>query len=157
MIFEGEYLNGKKHGIGKEYDRSGRLKFEGEYLYNYRRRGKCYIKNKLEFEGEFLFDKKYSGIGYDENGKIKYELKNGNGNVIEYYEERVIFIGNYLNGFKHGFGSEFDKYDGKLIYKGEFLNGKKHGPGKEYDNGGKVQFRGKFLNGERVPNKCIIL
>ena len=32
LIFEGEYLNGKKwNGQGKEYD-YGKLKFEGEYL-----------------------------------------------------------------------------------------------------------------------------
>ena len=32
LLFEGEYLNGKKHGKGKEYDFFGELKFEGEYL-----------------------------------------------------------------------------------------------------------------------------
>ena len=31
-IFEGEYLNGKKHGKGKEYNNKGKIKFEGEYL-----------------------------------------------------------------------------------------------------------------------------
>ena len=32
LIFEGEYLNGKKHGKAKEYNELGKLKFEGEYL-----------------------------------------------------------------------------------------------------------------------------
>ena len=32
LIFEGEYLNGKRNGKGKEYDWYGRLRFEGEYL-----------------------------------------------------------------------------------------------------------------------------
>ena len=32
MIFEGEYLNGKRNGIGKEYYKNGKLKYEGEYL-----------------------------------------------------------------------------------------------------------------------------
>ena len=32
LIFEGEYLNGKKNGKGKEYDFMGNLIFEGEYL-----------------------------------------------------------------------------------------------------------------------------
>ena len=31
MIFEGEYLNGKKNGKGKKYDFNS-LIFEGEYL-----------------------------------------------------------------------------------------------------------------------------
>ena len=29
LIFEGEYLNGKRNGKGKEYDKDGKLKFEG--------------------------------------------------------------------------------------------------------------------------------
>ena len=32
LKFEGEYLNGKKNGKGKEYDYKGDLKFEGEFL-----------------------------------------------------------------------------------------------------------------------------
>ena len=32
LIFEGEYLNGKRNGKGKEYLWNGKLGFEGEYL-----------------------------------------------------------------------------------------------------------------------------
>ena len=32
LYFEGEYLNGKRNGKGKEYDYNGNLEFEGEYL-----------------------------------------------------------------------------------------------------------------------------
>jgi len=32
LKFEGEYLNGKKHGKGKEYNYEDKLEFEGEYL-----------------------------------------------------------------------------------------------------------------------------
>ena len=32
LEFEGEYLNGKKHGKGKEYNYEDKLEFEGEYL-----------------------------------------------------------------------------------------------------------------------------
>ena len=35
LIFEGEYLNGKRNGKGKEYY-NGKLVFEGEYLYDIR-------------------------------------------------------------------------------------------------------------------------
>ena len=32
-IFEGEYLNGKRNGKGKEYDKyNSKLEYEGEYL-----------------------------------------------------------------------------------------------------------------------------
>ena len=32
LIFEGEYLNGRRHGKGKEYDEDGELLYEGNYL-----------------------------------------------------------------------------------------------------------------------------
>ena len=32
LRFEGEYLNGLRNGKGKEYDYNGKLIFEGEYL-----------------------------------------------------------------------------------------------------------------------------
>ena len=32
LIFEGEILNGKINGKGKEYGFNGKIKFEGEYL-----------------------------------------------------------------------------------------------------------------------------
>ena len=32
LEFEGEYLNGVRHGKGKEYYENGKLKFELEYL-----------------------------------------------------------------------------------------------------------------------------
>ena len=38
VIFEGEYVNGKRNGKGKEYN-YGRIIFEGEYLYG-KRNGK---------------------------------------------------------------------------------------------------------------------
>ena len=82
--FEGEYLNWEKNGKAKEYDKNGELLFEGEYLYDFRRRGKEYIKSRLEFEGEYLFNKKFNGKGYDEKGNVIYELINGNGKVKIY-------------------------------------------------------------------------
>ena len=39
LLFEGEYLNGKRNGKGKEYDWNGKLEFDGEYL-NGKRKGK---------------------------------------------------------------------------------------------------------------------
>jgi len=42
-MFEGEYLNGKRNGKGKEYYDNGNLKFDGEYLYGERNgKGKEY-------------------------------------------------------------------------------------------------------------------
>ena len=78
--YEGEYLNGKRHGKGKEYYYNGRLKFEGEYLNG----------------------KKWNGKGYDryKKKKVKYEIKEGNcKNVSEYCrDDKISFKGEYKNG-----------------------------------------------------------
>ena len=39
MEFEGEYLNNNRHGKGKEYH-NGQIIFDGEYLYDMKRKGK---------------------------------------------------------------------------------------------------------------------
>ena len=126
LIFEGQYLNGKKSGYGKEYYYTGDLKFEGEYLYGFRIRGKFYINKKLEYEGEYSFNRKWNGKGYNKNGKMTYELKNGTGKVKEYNNDGdLIFEGEYLKGLRNGKGKEYDEHTGKLKFEGEYLNGKR--------------------------------
>ena len=61
LKFEGEYLNGKRNGKGKEYDfYKGKLEFEGEYLKGERNgKGKEYdILGKLIFDGKYVNGKK---------------------------------------------------------------------------------------------------
>ena len=57
MKFEGEYLNGKRYGKGKEYDYKGTLDFEGEYKNGKRHGwGKEYFSDgTLKFEREYFF------------------------------------------------------------------------------------------------------
>ena len=83
--------------------------------------------------------KKYSGKGFDEKGKILYEIENGNGFVREYNNDgELVFKGQYINGKRNGKGWEFK---GKfLIYEGEYLNGKRNGKGKEYSEFGDMDF-----------------
>ena len=74
-IFEGEFLNGKKNGKGKEYYYNGMLKFEGEYLNG----------------------KKVKGKGYDMKGNLILKLNNKEGE--EYYDNgKLKFIGEYYDG-----------------------------------------------------------
>ena len=56
LLFEGDYYK----GIGKEYEDDGKLLYEGEYLNGKRNgKGKVYDDNgKLIFEGEYLNSKK---------------------------------------------------------------------------------------------------
>jgi len=56
LVFEGEYLNGRKNGKCKEYHLDEKLIFEGEYLNGKRNgNGKEYYSNSnIKFEGEYL-------------------------------------------------------------------------------------------------------
>ena len=61
LLFEGEYLNGKRNGKGREYDNNGNIKFEGEYL-NGKRNGKgkeYYDNDKLYLRRIFKWRKKW--------------------------------------------------------------------------------------------------
>ena len=57
LLFESEYLDGKKCGKGKEYYINDTIRFEGEYIYSFKIKGKSYLNNKIEFEGEFYIIK----------------------------------------------------------------------------------------------------
>ena len=87
LIFEGEYLNGKRNGKGKKYYDIGNLMFEGEYLNGKRNgKGKEYFKNgKLKFKGEYLNGKKWNGNEYNKNGIKLFEIENGYRKEKEYY------------------------------------------------------------------------
>ena len=117
-------------------------------IYNKGLKGKHYVEGILEFEGEYLYEKKFDGVGYDTNGNVLYELKNGNGKVREYDKYNVlIFEGEYLDSKKNGKGKEYNS-EGKIEYEGEFLNGKRNGKGKEYFLG-KLSYEGEYLNGKK--------
>ena len=90
------------------------------------KKGKLYnYEEKLIFEGEFLYVNKWTGKRYDDNGNEIFEIKNGNGKVIEYLRNNTIFEGEYINGERNGFGKEYDK-DDKLKFEGEFKDDKKY-------------------------------
>ena len=137
IIFKGEYLNGERNGKGREYNSKSELEFEGEYLYNFRRKGKEYFKKRLVYDGEYLFHRKWHGKGYDENGNIIYVIKYGKGKVREYYNdyssEYLLFEGEYLNSERNGKGKEYD-FDGRLEFEGEYLDGNRSKGNEYYDD-----------------------
>ena len=89
MIFEGEYLNGKRNGKGKEFDpRNARLIYNGEYL-NGKRNGKGTEYDgvlTVKFEGEFLNGERLNEKKYDKKENMVNILKNGKGFIKEYDE-----------------------------------------------------------------------
>ena len=147
----GKYKISEKNGKGREYIlNTDILIFEGEYLNRKRSRsgkGKDFYKNgKLKFEGEYINGKKRNGIGYNINGNMEFEIKDGKGKIKEYDEcGKLIFEGDYLKGERNGKGKEYYN-NGKLLFEGKYLNGRKIGKGKEYYNNGNLLFVGEYLN-----------
>ena len=133
VLFEGEYLNGKRNGKGKEYYYDGKLKFEGEY------------KNDI----------KWNGKGYDLSNNIAYELKNGKGIIKEYSGDGyLMFEGEYSNGQRNGKGKEYD--DNILLFEGEYKNDKRNGKGRKYYNDGKLWYEGEYLYDFQIKGKSYL-
>ena len=94
LKYEGEYLNGKKHGKGKEFSKEGILEYEGEFMNGKRHgQGKLYdssifsrinINPNLLYEGEFVNgEKNGKGKEYDSlTHNLKYEGVFRNGKFI---------------------------------------------------------------------------
>ena len=134
LKFEGEYLDGKKNGKGKEYDCFGKQIFEGFYKEGVKWKGKqiFYKDSKKQFEWEYLNgDNNKKGKEYDINDNLIYE-------------------GGYYQIFRNGYGKEYDK-DVKLIFEGEYNIGSKKN-GREYNSKGKVIFNGEYNEFEKPLN-----
>ena len=106
LIFEGEYVNGKRlEGIIRDYDSYGFLRYVSEYSNN-EISGKTKIYDKfgnIIFECEFYNGKSWKGFGK------------------EFYLCNIISFGE-----RNSEGKEYDK-NGELIFVREFLNGKRKG------------------------------
>ena len=121
-FYEGEYLNGERHGKGKDTVKYGSITFEGEYVNG----------------------KRWTGKAHDKKGNIYFELKDGKGIKKQIYLSLIDiaqFEYEYFNGEKNGIGrgyimkevdktnSEFDcRFEEKklikekLIFEGEYKN-----------------------------------
>ena len=169
LIYEGECLNNKRNGIGKEYSNDN-LIFEGQYLNGKRKNGKLYDKyGFLIFEGEFsegkiwwngygkeydtfhnlIFEGEYingiKGKGVISENKInnKIYIKDIDNNDVKYQKE--IKNENELKYFK-----EYDEYN-NIIFEGEYSNGKRK-KGKLYDKYGFLIFEGELSQGKEWWN-----
>ena len=152
LVFEGEYHKGKRHGNGKEF-LDDNLIFEGVYL-NGKKNGKgieYYYNGYRMFEGIYLNDKRLVGTLYDKEGNKKDEINNTHENGKEYDNDgNLIFKGNYSNCERNGKGKEYK--NNILIFEGEYLNGLKNGKGKKYKNNTLI-FEGTYLNDRKWEGK----
>ena len=147
LYYEGEYINGKKEGKGKEYDIDTGLEYEGNFINGKREGfGKEFGQNeKLIYEGEFKNGKR-EGMGKEYKngvlifeGEFKNDTRSRNGYRKEYDSNgNLISEGLYKNGKM--WSGKFTEYDERRIrqFVGEYKNGKRSGKGKDYDKDGNL-------------------
>ena len=176
LVYEGDYLEGKKTGFGKIYnEKTGILFYEGELL-NCEKHGKGKLNDKegnLKIEGDFIKDKinyKNGFIKEYEDGKLSTETEyldeiplrakhyNKEGiAILEYQDSKCKDY--YDNGklkqegdYYYGYNGIMKKYyeNGKLLFEGEVKNNKRRN-GKEYDENGEII--DEIKNGESLKYK----
>lgn len=156
IIYEGDYLEGKKTGHGKIYnEKNGFMLYEGELL-NCKRHGKGKLYDKkgiLEIEGDFINDKADYKNGfikeYDKNGKLFSETQYSDEIPLraKHYNEE----GNVILDYKDKEIKEY--YDnGNLRKEGDYYAGY-NGMTKEYYENGKILFEGEEKDNERWNGK----
>jgi len=125
LIYHGDFVNSKYHGVGVKYRitggdiTAGKL-YEGEFQNN-------------EFEGK--------GVKFFDEEPTAKLLEAGQSDIPSY-------DGYFKKGMYHGFGTKFSK-SGMKIYEGQFENGKYHGKGVLYkENNGEKLYEGEFQYGK---------
>ena len=96
LLFECEYLNGTREGMGKEY----------------------YYDEKISLEFQAIFEGEYKNRKRNGKGKEYYLFYNE--------QENVIFEGEYLNGLRNGKGKKYDEFGELIFkgeyFKGQMWN-----------------------------------
>ena len=117
IMFSGEYKNGKRNGAGKEYycDKNS-IKFNGNYLDGERSgKGIEYFENgKIKFIGDFFKGGYNNGKGYNMKREEIFEIKNGEGNIKIYNNMNEIEFEGEYKSYKYWTGK-------KSIYKDKAL------------------------------------
>lgn len=149
-FFEGQVLNGNRHGLGRFVAQIGKKIYEGEWK-----------DNVFDGLGVLEFDKeRYDGIwrhGEFEHGVVckyvtaaevyqgewRYGARNGNGKLTGKLGE--IYDGTWKDDQRHGFGKQV--YPNGRVYTGEWKNDEANGLGKLTYPSGEI-LDGEWLHGE---------
>jgi hypothetical protein len=84
--YEGEFLNGKKHGLGVQFYPGGMVRYKGDFRYDDRAgRGTYYFTNGDKYVGYF-------------------EANVPHGKGTYYYSDGEQFVGNFRKGVREGYG-----------------------------------------------------
>lgn len=152
----GNYVNGKKSGIFKEYDEEGKL----IGIYNYDNGvlketsdefSVLNVKKKYFANGSVKSETSYSKSGKKQGYYYEYDEK---GNLIksEFYEQDLLLWEGYTD--KQGRKQHLWKYyypNGTLKAEGAYINDKEEGDWKYYFESGKLEQKGHYVNGK--PDK----
>lgn len=129
--YEGDWINGKKTGIGKLFSCYNKLKYSGQFENDMLHgKGIYFYSNGDIYDGDWNNCKREGkGILYDYHGKLKYK-------------------GDFKNNKFHGFGVYYNYFDPKKFsYEGEFNQNKYEGQGKITNSLGDLEYEGHFKNG----------
>lgn len=122
--YQGETINGMKHGKGKMIFKSGDI-YEGEWINDNKNGYGIYIfKDNTIYEGNWV------------NNRIEGKGKHT-------FKDNTIYIGDWVNNNREGNGKYI--YTNGNIYDGDWLNDKKHGNGQIIFEDGDV-YKGIWIN-----------
>ena len=161
LIFEGEYLNGKRWNIkGKKYNSKGELIFEVEYLNG--KKWNIKGKNFNSIKEINNLDEKSNVNDFIININNQTHLVDGKGLIFEYVGSNT--LNNKFNDYNEIFeeytilecsGFSIFGFPTLSIFEGEYLNGERNGKGKEYyfQSLSKKEliliYEGEYFNGKR--------
>ena len=134
--YEGQWLNGKKYGFGKEtYARDS----NGDYYIGEFKDGEKNGNGKLVWQDGEVYE-----------GEFVDGLRSGNGTQL--YASGAKYKGRWLNDQLNGFGN-YTYASNNLFdyYIGEFKDGKSNGKGKEVSKSGEI-YEGEFVDDLRSGN-----
>jgi len=153
--YEGEWLNGKQHGMGTITLPNG-MTYEGSWQED-KMNGEGTIKNPdgTQYEGNFSNNEMDGhGVLTTSDGTVyNGEFKNGklNGQATITRPDGTNYEGEFKDGKIEGRGT-MTLPDGSK-YVGEFKNNLTHGEGTLYDAYGDIVQQGRFENGKFVSSK----
>jgi hypothetical protein len=122
-VYEGNYFENVKHGMGVYRYRDGNRVFEGRYVMGQRVDGKMTYGDGSSYKGQW-YDGKRHGRGtyrFEDGsvyrGEFFADMIHGVGQLL--WPDGAKYIGEWSNGHRHGLGKEFTS-DGKLRYEGNW-------------------------------------
>ncbi len=156
FTYSGNYVDGKREGIGRTETLSGVTVYNGEY-HEDKRNGvgaSFFTDGKLSFAGNWSDDKK-NGVGVSfrpSDGSVHIANWN-NGSVSENItlvdgKGNLLYSGTMIDGKKNGVGISKNKNTG-YTYIGEFADGKSNGTGSLFDENGKLIYNGSWSDGKK--------